>query len=302
MSISPRLVVAFGLVGFIAFFICCNYYNFLWQTVIQHSNRHTEAKLIGEITRLHNQDHYIQLVDEAEFNEWKYNLLKYFREFLPRFHGGEYRIHTSPPGEAGHPYYRVDLVEYHHDRLNHRVDYHHDLLKNYEFLYYARKVAGALQMHEPYLRWDAGAQGATWHIYDNEPGELRVDGQDLLRLVETTSKSVIRSVYDVYHIGDKLIYKKDPCDPDDIDPWFFLHLYPADVGDLPDRRKQYGFDHLDFRFEHAVGGDLFDGRDGRCLAVRELPDYNISRIATGQHIPGEGKIWAISFKSGGRRK
>ena len=291
LRISPRLAVAFGLAGFIAFFICCNYYNFLHQTIIQHSNRHTEAKLIAEISHLHNQGHYIQLQEGAEFNEWKYNLLKYFREFLPRFHGEEYRIHSLPPVEAGHPYYLVDLVEY-----------HHDLPENYEFLSYARKVAGILQKHEPYLSWDAGTNGTTWRIHDNELGGWHVDDQDVFRLVEKADEPIIRSVYDVYHTGDKLIYTKNPCDPDDIDPWFFLHVHPTEVADLPDPRRQHGFDSLDFRIEHAVGGYQFDGRDGRCLAVRELPDYDISRITTGQYIPGEGRIWASSFETEGRRR
>ena len=58
---------------------------------------------------------------------------------------------------------------------------------------------------------------------------------------------------------------------------FFLHLYPVDVGDLPDHRKRHGFDNLDFRFgEYAL--PLTERR----VAMHELPDYAIARVRTGQ--------------------
>ena len=59
---------------------------------------------------------------------------------------------------------------------------------------------------------------------------------------------------------------------------FFVHLYPVDVGDLPDHRKRHGFDNLDFRFgNHAL--PLTERR----VAVRELPGYAIARVRTGQY-------------------
>ena len=60
--------------------------------------------------------------------------------------------------------------------------------------------------------------------------------------------------------------------------WFFLHLDPVDLNDLPARRQQHGFDNLDFAF--ADHGAVFDGR---CTAVRSLPEYDITRIRTGQY-------------------
>ena len=58
---------------------------------------------------------------------------------------------------------------------------------------------------------------------------------------------------------------------------FFVHLYPVDVGDLPDHRKRHGFDNLDFRF-----GEFALPLTERRVAVRELPGYAIARIRTGQ--------------------
>ena len=92
--------------------------------------------------------------------------------------------------------------------------------------------------------------------------------------------------WDVYLVGNSLIYKKEQCTPKDTEPAFFLHLYPVDMNDLPSHRKQYGFDNLDFAFrDHRlpIKGEV-------CTAVRELPDYGIATIHTGQYT-GEGWIW-----------
>ena len=63
---------------------------------------------------------------------------------------------------------------------------------------------------------------------------------------------------------------------------FFLHLIPVDVDDLPDHRKQHGFDNLDFRFNNY---EL--PLTERPIAVRELPAYAIARIRTGQSLANE---------------
>ena len=104
-------------------------------------------------------------------------------------------------------------------------------------------------------------------------------------------RPIIRSDWDVYLVEDSLIYAKDQCSPEDAEPMFFLHLDPVDMNDLPDHRKQYGFDNLDFAFRghrHSIEG-------GVCVAIRELPDYGIAAIRTGQFVPGEGQIWNGRF-------
>ena len=71
---------------------------------------------------------------------------------------------------------------------------------------------------------------------------------------------------------------------------FLLHLYPVDAGDLPDHRKRHGFDNLDFRF-----GEFALSLTERPVAVRELPDYAIARVRTGQFLINEDgsftEIW-----------
>ncbi len=101
------------------------------------------------------------------------------------------------------------------------------------------------------------------------------------------SQPAIRSVFDVrLHLADnRLTYTKDRCSQEDVEARFFLHIYPRDAGDLPDHRKQYDFDNLDFRFERHRALD-----NGACLADVPLPEYEFTAIRTGQYT-GEGRIW-----------
>ena len=97
--------------------------------------------------------------------------------------------------------------------------------------------------------------------------------------IEQAGEPLIRSDFDVYLNDNTLIYVKDACREGDISEWFFLALYPSDQNDLPDERRQHGFDNLDFRFQ-----DQAVRRNERCIAITSMPDYDIARIYTGQSI------------------
>ncbi len=97
-------------------------------------------------------------------------------------------------------------------------------------------------------------------------------------------RAAIRSDFDVYLLENRVIYFKQPCRLDH-DALFFLHVVPVDERDLPAGRRQDGFDNLNFRI--GTGNKFAE----RCTAVRELPDYPIAEIRTGQYIPGEGRLW-----------
>ena len=106
-------------------------------------------------------------------------------------------------------------------------------------------------------------------------------------------RPVIRSDWDVYLIENSLVYVKEPCASADTEAMFFLHLHPVDANDLPGRRKQYGFDNLDFDFDKR--GLIFDGR---CMATVALPEYAIARIGAGQYVHVEGgfhNLWEAGF-------
>ena len=110
----------------------------------------------------------------------------------------------------------------------------------------------------------------------------------------TAGEPIVSSHFDVYRHEDRLIYLKEQCAETDTEPPFFLHLIPVDAADLPDHRQQYGFDNMDFHF-----GPYGFAEDGRCVATRRLPDYDIARIRTGQ-FTAEEQLWKGEHRFGGK--
>ena len=71
----------------------------------------------------------------------------------------------------------------------------------------------------------------------------------------------------MYLVENSLIFLKEQCGEKDIAATFFLHLDLVDVNDLPNHRKQYGFDNLDFNFDwDGVGVRLGEGCLGEGLS------------------------------------
>ena len=117
---------------------------------------------------------------------------------------------------------------------------------------------------------------------------------------------VIRSDFDVYHDGNRLLYTGGECGDEAIAPPFLLHVFPEDEGDPPMPQREHGFNSLDFYFKKhrlplaryfkdtpAPGGV-------KCIAVVDLPDYEIARIRTGQFVPGRN-LWDGEFEVGRRK-
>ena len=95
------------------------------------------------------------------------------------------------------------------------------------------------------------------------------------------TEPLFRYVFDVYlnEGSNSLVWVKERCQISDIEPGFFLHVYPADREDLAEDRRQYGFENRDFKF--STDGVL---ANGRCVTKVALPEYDIATIRTGQHI------------------
>ena len=123
--------------------------------------------------------------------------------------------------------------------------------------------------------------------------------------VINTKNLLIRSNLEVYldRNRNRLVYVKNRCQPATVvsapshqlpaEPPIFLHVTPADVDDLPDHRKRYEFDNLDFFFNvYRLGIQLGE----RCIAVRHLPAYAVVGIRTGEYTD-EGPLWeaGVSF-------
>ena len=129
------------------------------------------------------------------------------------------------------------------------------------------------------------------HLWEGKIRPNEVFDRDYWADLFGDNEPVIRSDWDVYLVGNSLIYKKEQCTPADAEPTFFLHLDPADRYDLPGHRWLYGFDNLDFAF----GDHRTPIEREVCAAIRELPDYAIAAIRTGQFTDDGQKIWEGSF-------
>ena len=131
--------------------------------------------------------------------------------------------------------------------------------------------------------WSVVIAGSLWltalKYLQIETGPRAGASDEVFRLIRH-AEPIIRSHFDVYLSENRLIYIKEECSPEDTSMRFFLHVDPVDLTDLPYLRKQYGFDNLDFRFRRE--GGFFDGK--RCVVIRQLPDYVIASIRTGQYI------------------
>ena len=106
----------------------------------------------------------------------------------------------------------------------------------------------------------------------------------------SASQPAARAAFNLYLRDNQLIYLREICAAADTAAGFFLHITPADVSDLPAERQSAGFANQDFVFDRW--GGLFDGK---CLATVPLPDYPVKAIRTGQHIPGQGELWAAEL-------
>ena len=102
-----------------------------------------------------------------------------------------------------------------------------------------------------------------------------------------------RANFDLYLRDNRLVYLRESCAAADTAANFFLHIIPADVGDLPAERQDAGFANRDFAFDR-YGGHF----DGKCIALVPLPDYPIAAVRTGQYVAGQGEVWAVDLAVG----
>ena len=113
------------------------------------------------------------------------------------------------------------------------------------------------------------------------------------RTIADGEPPIIRSVFDVYADGGALAYIKEGCAGTDTLARFMLSVFPAKREDLPERFRELGHESLNFNF-HPHGTTF----GGNCMIRRELPDYKISRIETGQWTPGGGRQWTAEADIG----
>ena len=142
----------------------------------------------------------------------------------------------------------------------------------------------------------SGSEGSSWggeffgpdHVVD---AELHQRADQVINLPQTAAA---HGRFDVYLTSDRtLMYIREQCHNGDISDDFFVHVFPVDRMDLPDHRRQSGFDNLDFTF---IKRGSFKGQ--RCAAEIELPDYEIANISTGQ-FTNQGQTWRSELNATG---
>ncbi len=131
-------------------------------------------------------------------------------------------------------------------------------------------------------------------LWQAEISPSRITQFQAIEGVLENSRPAANGIFDLYLDGGRVICYKDACGAGDTEARFFLHVFPADAGDLPADRREYGFYNLGFAFS-----EYGFRRDGKCLAAVPLPGYEIARIRAGQYLPGRGQLWRAEFAPGG---
>ena len=142
------------------------------------------------------------------------------------------------------------------------------------------------------------ADGYT-HIWVGTYGERSYDaGADSdIEGFETLSgrEPIIRSHFEVYIIGDRLIYTKADCSQEDVEARFYASIFPLYAQSLPATVRERGYDDIDFGF-HDYGAIA---ADGRCWAEASLPRYPIAEIYAGQYLEtadGYNYLWEGAYR------
>ena len=127
-------------------------------------------------------------------------------------------------------------------------------------------------------------QGNLWSVDLVAPADtakLRADYAALSGV-----QPAVRDYFDLYALGNRLLYLRESCAAADTAAKFFLHIIPENVADLPEEQRADGAAWSEFALIRQ--GGIFDGK---CLATVALPDYPIKEIRTGQYISGQGHLW-----------
>ena len=282
-----RCAAILGLAAFLVFFVAANYYNFLWQTLIQHSSAQTDAQFLARANGLLQAGEYVQIHHTGVSDDLSILLSFYYTHYLPRFKGEEYAIQLRPPDDPARPYYLAALQQHPLPLPVHTAITHGD---DYAVLSAARRVAGWLQGGAAYTAKDHGVYYPgeyRWSIYRLPSG---LDDYAAGLAGELGEPAAAGGGWQVYLTDNRLLYYNAACGPEDSRATFLLHLTPQDAADFPEGKGEFGFDNRDFRFgPHGVRSEA------TCLVLKELPEYPISSIRTGQYVDGDNPLWRVEF-------
>lgn len=150
---------AIALIVFAGFFVSANYYDFLHQFIIQHSNRNVEDSVISKVASLLNKGQYVQAhpsvmnAEQLTSLDGNYNYLKYW----PNSPYGEDSIHNVPPSNPAMAYYILHYSSFDGEPGVNGFGVHANLIarSDYGVLDCAAKVSGFLQGKAPHTTLDS---------------------------------------------------------------------------------------------------------------------------------------------------
>ena len=134
-----------------------------------------------------------------------------------------------------------------------------------------------------------GARFHNQYVTYEHPGWLRWLPRNAAEETRTLDRGeqIIRSVYNVHVRKNRLVYIREQCSESEESSRFLLHTFPLNPDDRPGRlHDTLDFDFVEFGW-HA---------ENQCLAIRDLPSYDIGRIRTGQtNISRTSHDWISSY-------
>ena len=284
--------IAAGCVGFLVYFASANYYNFLYQVAVQHSERNLDDRLLAEVAALISSGEHLQArPDDWRFEQVGFRIDTHWNQqaYWPNSPVGE-SLRRQPPEDPREPYYLLDFGGYpgYLSLQPHRVFVARG---DYGVLRLAHRVATLVQGGAPHQDADRGlgflALGSyRWAIH-TVPYNL---GEYLEDVLAAAGEQMGDGFFHVYSDGAKLTYVRRQCEHADTANKFFLHLYPVDEADLPPHSRPHRFQNEDFYFSD------WGVREGSlCVAVYTLPHY-LQQVLTGQYIATTGKqTWRTVF-------
>ena len=266
-------------VAFLTLFVSANHYNFLYQVVIQHSERNLDDQLLARVAELLNAGEHLQ----AHRGDWAFEQVAFsldsrwnHRTLWPDSPHGHDSLHAEPPEDPRQPYYILDMLGQ-PGWLSLAPDTALTARGVYDVLRLPRRVATLVQGGAPHVDIDAGFQELghyRWAIHA-VPHNM---ADHLQGVLAAAGERIGGGVFEVYSDGAKLTYVRRQCEAEDTADWFFLHFHPVDENDLPPRSKPHGFQNDDFQFRD------WGVREGAlCVAVRNLPAYPVKQFQTGQY-------------------
>ena len=139
-------------------------------------------------------------------------------------------------------------------------------------------------------QWIPGVE-RLWTVFAIPPptAETLAIYEKTYQAITASGPPAARSGFDLYIDRDRntLSYLKELCAESDARGRIFLSVHPVDMEDLPPDRREIGHASLNFDVAppHVA---IFNGK---CMSTRQLPDYDIKKIETGQWIPGGEGLW-----------